>query len=100
MHVKYAALSADCFVKYLSKLTTLVERKISNMLPQSFALVLDRCSKSSTYYLDLFATFPSTGTCGFSSVLLGFSPYEVEEDRSEAQNLALQDFMLEVFQAD
>lgn len=41
-----------------SELFTLVESKISRLLPGHFALVLDSWSNRDTHYLAVYATFP------------------------------------------
>ena len=74
---KYSSLQPICtktLKKYMSLLTTTVEREISKLLPERFAIIIDGWSKSSTHFLAVFASFPSNEENGYSTVLLAFSP--------------------------
>lgn len=77
-YLKVESVSVDTFMKYLHKLTLLVERKFSSMLPEQFALVYDGWSLHGTHYLCIFATYPSTNKYGFQRLFLAFSPFEDE----------------------
>ena len=50
-------ISTNTFLHNVHKLTALVEEKISSVLPDKFALIIDGWSHTSTHYLAIFASF-------------------------------------------
>lgn len=58
----------------MSQLTKIVENKVADLLPSSFAL--DGSSCTSTKFLVVFGSFHSDLSRGFETQLLTFSPLE------------------------
>ena len=58
-NVNHKPISVETFMEYLPTLTRRVEKQIEAILPQKFALVLDGWSNGATYYVGVFASFPS-----------------------------------------
>ena len=78
---RYTNLKPVCSKTLKSKMSLLteeVERKITAMLPEQFALIFDGWSKSSTHFVALFASYPDRNENGYSTVLLAFSPLQDE----------------------
>ena len=63
-------------MNYLIKLTTIVERKIVDILPKTIAPVIDRWSEGSNHYLAVYASFPANKDYGYEIRLLPISPLE------------------------
>lgn len=61
-------------MRRLHKLTNIVEKKISKVLPDIIALVFDGCTCGDTHFLALFATYPSDLLLVYQQILLGFAP--------------------------
>ena len=77
-------------MKYRHILTKHVEAEIQKTLPDKFALVMDGwTATNSSYFVALFATFPSKDVeIGYETVLLTFSPLLIERrSREEHQEL-------------
>ncbi|KAG7361649.1 hypothetical protein IV203_036750 [Nitzschia inconspicua] len=75
-YMKHGPIARDTVMKYIDKLSEIVENKIAEVLPMKFALVFDRWSSDdNTHYVAVFATFPDpTKEHGYSKVLLSMSP--------------------------
>ena len=73
-HVKYDPISLKSFMRYLPLITESVDKKISDMLPDQFAIILDGWFSGSTHFLAVFASFPYNNDPGFQLRLLTFSP--------------------------
>lgn len=67
---------------YISKLSTVVGQNFSRMLPEKFALILDRKTMPEANYFAVFATFSKEGAFGYGSASLAFSPSEDETSQS------------------
>ena len=73
--LKFDSIARNTLVKYMGKLTEIVEKKLAAHLPEKFALVFDGWSASdSHHFVALFATFPEKNEVGYSKVLLTISP--------------------------
>ncbi|RHY05928.1 hypothetical protein DYB37_012316 [Aphanomyces astaci] len=81
----------------MAKLSDSVEKKISAMLPNSFAIVFDGWSIGSTHYVAIFATFPTDDAIGYKKVLLSFSPINDEDSLSAIAHYDYLSFVLEVY---
>ena len=84
-------------MKYVFKLTHHVEKKIAKVLPDRFSIMFDGWSSAGTYYVGIYATFPSVKSVGYDSVCLAFSPLENEETYSEQEHMDLIEFVLQTF---
>ncbi|GAB1602785.1 hypothetical protein Ahia01_000558600 [Argonauta hians] len=60
--------------KYMNKLSSEVEKRISKELPGKFALIIDGWSKKSNHFVGLFASYPWSDKKGYRSALLSFLP--------------------------
>ncbi len=82
---KHQAFSINTLMKYLAALTERVERKITALLPEKIALILDGWTCGSTHYLGVFASFPSDSKDSYEMRLLTLSPMgdECRLDASE-----------------
>ena len=69
-------------MKYLDRLTTAVEQKIEEILPDKFAIVFDGWTGGDAHYIALFATFPDKPEKGYSKVLLAFTPFFLNANSS------------------
>lgn len=78
-------------------LTSILETKVSNALPEKFSLVFDGWSSGDTHFVAIFAAFPSFTSCGYQKFLIAFSPLE-EEDRLDADShYSFMKFALDVY---
>ena len=66
-------IALNTFMKYMNLVTKKVERKISDELPEKFALVIDGWTKNSNHFLAIFAVWANSSNVKCSA-LLGFSP--------------------------
>ena len=55
--MRFKPMSLSTFMRYLPRLVALVEKKISNLLPNKFAIVFDGWTAGTTHYLGVFASF-------------------------------------------
>lgn len=91
-------MSLDTFMIVMTKLTKAVECKISNMLPNKFALIFDGWSQNSRHYVAIFASFPSTSNShGYETVLLSFAPLTGERNLSSDAHIRYFGFVLELY---
>lgn len=79
-HIREAPISVNALKKHMAALTTLVESKISDMLPEKFAIVLDGWSAGDTHYIAMFATFPKIRGRDSNVFFLNFSPWKMSRD--------------------
>lgn len=70
-HFDPGNISYNTFMKYMHKMKTFMEHKMASILPQTFALVFDRCSAKDTHFVGIFATFSSHHQSGYDKALLG-----------------------------
>lgn len=96
-NMREPSIAVNTLKKYMIALTTLVESKISDILPDKFAVVLDGWSAGDTHYIAIFATFPQRPGPGFRRFLLAFSPMGDETRLDAAEHKTLLDFVLSVF---
>ena len=81
----------------MEKLSQRVENKISNMLPDKFAVVFDGCINGDTHYLEMYASFYNSTELGHEQCLLAFTPFEDETSQGCSNHLELLRFVLNVF---
>lgn len=96
-HIKHETISQKTLLKYVENLTELVEKKLSQLLPEKFALILDGWSTTNTHYIGIMAIFRSENTNGYSSVLLGLSPLENEETQCANEHYDLLNYVLGIY---
>eukprot|EP00171_Calliarthron_tuberculosum_P021824 IDg21824t1 len=96
-HVRYEHLSTKTLVRYLSKLSTRVEDRIRNLLPEKFALIFDGWTSSDTHFVAIFASFPVKSTNGYRTVLLSFSPFEDEVSQNAKNHYLFACFVLDLY---
>ena len=85
-------------MSYLPRVTAVVERKISDILPDKFALVFDGWTIGSTHFLAVFASFPAEKEIGYSMRLLTMSPMGEEEDLTAPTHLKFIEYILGVYE--
>ena len=95
MHFKPMSLST--FMRYLPRLVALVEKKISNLLPNKFAIVFDGWTAGTTHYLGVFSSFTAHNENGYSTRLLGFSPMGDETTLDADEHVGYLSYVLELF---
>ena len=74
--MKHGSVSRNTLTKYMNKLMSVVETKISLKLPDKFALVFDGWSAcDSNHFMAVFATYvDESATVGYAKVLLTIAP--------------------------
>lgn len=75
-----------------------VERKVSTILPDRFALVFDGQTTPEAHYVAVFATFPDKTETGFKEICLALSPMENEETQDANEHITFLHFVLSIFQ--
>ncbi len=96
-HMKHAIISYPSLLKYMERLITVVEKKITKILPSKFALVVDCWSSSRTHFFAVFALFPASNELEYDTVLLGFSPFENKENMNAANHVSFLKCVLDVY---
>ena len=96
-HTKAPCIDVDTLMAYMDDLTTVVEKKLAKMIPDSFALVFDGWTHVSTHYLSIFATWGSNEETGYEVALLGLSPLENEETLSAVEHENYITYVLNLF---
>ena len=91
---KLENISVNTLKKYMDLTVKHVEGKISRLLPEQFALILDAWSSNSVHYLAVFASFPDDSPTGFSCVLLGFSSLLSETNFTAGEHKKFLEWML------
>lgn len=99
-HAKPESISLNTFKKYMLSLTEVVEKKISEALPEQFAIVFDGWTVNSTHYVAVYATYSSSNDCGYERVLLSFAPMGEEETLTASEHVEYLEFVLSVFDKD
>ncbi len=84
----------------MERLFKKVETKISMLLPNKFALILDSWTNYDTHYVAVYATYPSENSCSFTTLLLAFAPFENETSRSSSCHENLFQYVLNVYNRD
>lgn len=100
-YTKLTPICYNTFMKYLESLTKLLEKKISKMLPEKFALVFDGWSQSgtSTHFVAVMAKWLSNGNA--CKALLAFSPLLEETNQNAESHCDFLNFVLQdVFHKD
>lgn len=73
-HVKHKTMWLTTCTRYVKQLVEVVENKISNLLPEVFALVFDCWTSGSTQYLSVFASYSSSNDKCYDLRLVTMSP--------------------------
>ncbi len=94
---RFDPISRKTLAKYLEALSSSVEEKIAQILPDKFAIVFDGWSCGDTHYVAVYATFPYNTPVGYRKVLLGFSPFEEETSQSAQEHYEYLEFVLSTF---
>lgn len=81
----------------MDRLTTIVEDKVKELLPDRFAAIFDGWSRADAHYVLVFANFPVDCPCGFGSVLLVIALMEDEESLSVEKHYEFFKFVLLVY---
>ncbi|KAH9108067.1 hypothetical protein AeMF1_016685 [Aphanomyces euteiches] len=84
-------------MKWMEKLSDGVEKKISDLLPDKFAIVFDGWSLGSTHYVAVFVSFPSSDSIGYQKYLLSFAPINEEVSLNAMSHKKYLEFVLDVF---
>lgn len=96
-HFRHSPISVDSLMRYINKLTHIVERHIAALLPEKFGIVFDGWAGGDTHYVGVFATYPSAKPCGFDSVLLAFAPMGDEDSQNAYEHFEFLEFVLGVY---
>ncbi len=83
--------------EYSRGITSRVEKKVTDMLTEKFALVIDGWSESDTHYVSTFASFSSSSNFPYSFALLGFSLLENELSQRAESHKEYFDFVLNLY---
>jgi hypothetical protein len=95
-HMRAEGVCLKTLMKYIHLLDNVVRSKVSEELPNLFALVFDGWTASgNVHYLGVFATFPCVSSqFGFKKVLLTFAPMgDGDELTAEAHHQFLSDVL-------
>ena len=84
-------------MRYLPRLTELVENKIAAQLPDKISLIFDGWSFASTHYTAVFAAFPSDNSVGYTTRLLTISPLHDESSLNAEEHIEFLTYMLDVY---
>ncbi|RHZ25905.1 hypothetical protein DYB26_007287 [Aphanomyces astaci] len=93
-------ISVKTLMKWMHVMGRWMESKISETLPESFAIVYDGWTSGSTHYVAMFATFPNDSHRGYEKILLAMSPMNEEDSLSAAAHVQYLDFVLGVYGKD
>lgn len=97
-HVKYMPMALSTFMRYLPRLTQVVEEKVAaRRLPQQFAIVLDGWTSGSTQFLAVFASFVADLKEGYETRLIAFSPMEDENHLDADEHIMFMTFVLQLY---
>ncbi|ETV75063.1 hypothetical protein H257_10662 [Aphanomyces astaci] len=80
-------ISVKTLMKCMHAMCRWMESKISETLPESFAIIYDGWTSGSTHYVAMFATFPNDSHRGYEKVLLAMSPMNEEDSLSAAAHV-------------
>lgn len=81
----------------MSKLMTHVKRKISHLLPHSFAIIFDEQTTPDAHYVAVIATFPTKDKNRFDSECLTLSLLEDETTQNGHEHVLFLSLILELF---
>ncbi len=96
-HVRYESISRPTLSKYIDSITSRVEKKVTDMLPEKFALVIHGWIESDTHYVSTFASLSSSSNFGYSIALLGFSLLENELCQGAESHKECFEFVLNLY---
>ena len=98
-YTKLTPISLNTFMKYMNLVTEKVEQRISNELPNKFALVIVGWTKNSNHFLAVFALWSSSSNVKCSA-LLGFSPLLDETKLDAVEHYDFITYVLEIYEKD
>ncbi|KAH9141556.1 hypothetical protein AeRB84_014268, partial [Aphanomyces euteiches] len=84
-NVKLSPICRTTLTKYLQLVTTHVEKKIANILPDRFGIVIDGWTESSYHFLAVFASFPNADN-SVSRPMLAFTTLLDQTNQSAANH--------------
>lgn len=96
-HINYECTSLNAMKKYMSKLMTHVESKISLVLPDRFAIEFDEQTTPIAHYVAVFATISMNDKKLFDSACLALSPLENETSQEAHEHVRFLSFVLGLF---
>ena len=96
-HFKQESVSRNTLMKYMNILMKIVEKKISALIPDRFAIVFGGWASGSTHFVSVFATFPSSADCGYDRCLLAMSPMDNETSNSSHEHHEFLKYVLSVY---
>ena len=97
-YIRLESISENTLRKYMGILTKEVEKKISHILPEKIALVIDGWTKASVHFVGVFATYPDLGKVGgYESVMLAFSPMFCETEFGADEHYEFISWVLSVY---
>ena len=85
-------------MSYLTKLTTIFEDKIIDILPKTTAPVIEGWSEGSTHYLAVYASFLSNNEYGHRTRLLTILPLENDATLSAQEHRNFLSFILDLYE--
>ena len=90
-------ICTETLVKYMLKVTEVVEKKIEKELPSLFALAFDGWSNGSNHFVATFASFTTDNDNGYKQVLLSFLTLEDETTQSADEHCKHLDYVLRCY---
>lgn len=81
----------------MHELTSHVERKISERLPEKLAIIFDGWDGGNNHYVSVFSTFPSTNPCDFDQFLVALKPLGEEDCFDVDEPFEFLQFVLSVY---
>ena len=98
-YTRLQPISENSLKKYIDLVTKEVETRISSILPDKFAIIIDGWSKSSNHFVGVFASFASDNEpCGYQTVMLAFSPMLTEESFTAKDHFDFLTWVLQLFE--
>ncbi|KAH9142373.1 hypothetical protein AeRB84_013546 [Aphanomyces euteiches] len=96
-HSRLEPISQNTLMKWMEKLSNGVEKKISDLLSDKFAIVFDGWSLGSTHYVAVSVCFPSSDSIGYQKYLQSFAPINEEDSLNATSHKKYLEFVLDVF---
>lgn len=99
-HLRHAIISRKTLIKYNHQFTSVVEKQISDALPEKFSIISDGWSANDTHYVAVIASYQSPCNQSHETVLLRCSPMENEASLNEDEHYDYLSFELPVYGKD
>ena len=96
-NIRHGPISLSTFMRYLPRITTLVETKISRELPNKFSLVFDGWSSYATHFISIFASYSCSSTKRYHRSLLALSPLPNENSMNADEHIQFIEDILDVY---